>query len=243
MGSGAVKKPKPEVRALSDPYSEPAVNPLPPVVVALFIAVAVPEMIFSLGEAGVVGGPEAIGWRSAAIQTYAFSGDIFDWMLQNNTWPVEHLIRFISYPFVHFSLTHAAIAGVFLLALGKMVAEKFGQWQMLAIFSISGAFGALIYALVLNDPFPLGGAFPADYGLIGAFTYLLWRGLGAVGENQARAFTLIAALLGIQLLFGLIFGGSNDWIADLAGFTAGFGLSFFLAPGGWARIRARIRHD
>lgn len=228
---------------MHDPQSERAVNPLPPVVVALFIAVAVPELIFSLGESGLIGGPEAVGWRSAAIQTYAFSADIFDWMIRNQTWPVEHLIRFISYPFVHFSITHAAIAAVFLVALGKMVAEKFGQWQMLAIFSISGAFGALIYALVLNDPFPLAGSFPADYGLIGAFTFLLWRGLGAVGANQSRAFSLIAMLLGVQLLFGLLFGGSNDWIADLAGFGAGFAMSFFLAPGGWASIRAQIRRD
>jgi len=28
----------------------------------------------------------------------------------------------------------------------------------------------------------------------------------------------------------------------VAGFAAGFILSFFLAPGGWARIRAKIRH-
>lgn len=228
---------------MSQGNPEPAVNPLPPVVVALFIAVVVPEALFSLGAAGVIGGPGAIGWRSAAIQTYAFSGDIFDWMRTNGVWPTEHLIRFVSYPFVHFSITHAAIAGVFLLALGKMVAEKFGQWQMLAIFVISGAVGALAYGLILNEPYPLGGAFPPDYGLVGAFTFLLWRGLGAVGENQARAFTLIGALLGIQLLLGLLFGGNGDWVADLAGFATGFGLSFVLAPGGWASIRARIRRD
>ena len=35
----------------------------------------------------------------------------------------------------------------------------------------------------------------------------------------------------------------NDWVADLGGFVAGFVLSFVLAPGGWAAIRARIRHE
>ena len=48
---------------MSEGYSEPAVNPLPPVVVALFIAVVVPEALFSLGAAGVIGGPGAVGWR------------------------------------------------------------------------------------------------------------------------------------------------------------------------------------
>ena len=48
--------------------------------------------------------------------------------------------------------------------------------------------------------------------------------------------------MGIQLVFGLLFGGSNAWVADLAGFAAGFGLSFFLAPGGWAKLREKLRH-
>ncbi|MGV6850252.1 MAG: rhomboid family intramembrane serine protease [Marinibacterium sp.] len=222
---------------------ERAVNPLPPVVVVLFLAMAVPETLFSLGAAGVIGGPEAIGWRNAAVQTFAFSGDVFDWMVTNRIWPADQLMRFVTYPFVHFSLTHAAIAGVFILALGKMVAEKFGQWQMAVIFFASAAFGALLYGLLLNDPYPLAGAFPPAYGLVGAFTFLLWRGLGALGENQVRAFTLIGVLLGVQLLFGLLFGGSPDWVADLGGFAAGFALSFVLAPGGWGAIRARIRHD
>lgn len=228
---------------MSNIHQEPAVNPLPPVVIILFLAIVIPEAVFSLGAAGVAGGPSAIGWRSAAIQTYAFSGDIFDWMIRNQVWPPEHVMRFVTYPFVHFSLTHAVIAGVFVLALGKMVAEKFGQWQMAVIFFASAAFGALSYGLLLNDGLPLAGAFPAAYGLVGAFTFLLWRGLGALGENQVRAFTLIGVLLGVQLVFGLLFDGSNDWVADLGGFVAGFGLSFVLAPGGWASIRARIRHD
>ena len=64
-----------------------------------------------------------------------------------------------------------------------------------------------------------------------------------VGAQQGRAFTLIAFLMGIQLLFGLVFGGQKDWVADLAGFATGFGLSFFLAPGGWARMRGKIHRD
>ena len=50
-------------------------------------------------------------------------------------------------------------------------------------------------------------------------------------------------LLAIQLVFGLIFGGSGDWIADAFGFGFGFVSSFVLAPGGWARLREKLRHD
>lgn len=220
-----------------------AVNPLPPVVAALFLVIMGIEMAFFLGARGMVGGPAAVGWRLSAIQTYAFSGEIFDWMLANGRWPPEHLMRFVTYPFVHTSFTHALFVGVFVLAMGKMVAGVFGSLAMLAVFLVSGIGGALAYALILNDPIPLIGGFPAVYGLIGAFTFLLKGSLARIGANQARAFTLIALLMGIQLIFGLLFGGSRDWVADLGGFASGFGMSFFVAPGGWARMRGRIRHD
>jgi len=222
---------------------QPAVNPLPPVVAALFLVIMGIEIAFFLGSRGLIGGPQAVGWRLAAIQKYAFSADIFDWMMINGRWPFEHVMRFVTYPFVHASFTHALFVGVFVLAMGKMVAEVFGSVAMLIVFIVSGAGGALAFALLVNSPIPLIGGFPAVYGLIGAFTYLLWRSLATVGANQTRAFTLIAFLMGIQLVFGLLFGGNKDWVADLAGFATGFGLSFFLSPGGWTRMRGKIRHD
>ncbi|MFY9211956.1 MAG: rhomboid family intramembrane serine protease [Aestuariivita sp.] len=226
----------------SDPNASP-VNPLPPLVVVLFLAIVLIEAAFSLGEQGMIGGASAVGWRLWAMQTYAFSGEIFDWMWQTGQWPPEHLMRFVTYGFVHASLVHAAFAGVILLAMGKMVAEAFGQWRMLLIFVLSGAGAALIYAVLLDDPVPLIGAFPSVYGLIGGFTYLLWRNLEQMGQNQYRAFTLIGFLMAFQLIFGLLFGGQNDWIADVAGFVVGFALSFVLSPGGWSRMRDQIRHD
>lgn len=226
----------------SDPNTS-AVNPLPPVVAALFLVIIGIEVTFFLGAQGVIGGPEAVGWRLAAINRYAFSSEIFFWMRQNNTWPTEHLIRFVSYPFVHVSFTQTLFVGVFVLAMGKMVAEAFGGVAMLLIFIVSGIGGAVVYGLILPEANWLIGGFPAVYGLIGAFTFLLWQSLATVGANQTRAFSLIAMLMGIQLVFGLLFGGNNDWLADLAGFATGFGLSFFLMPGGWARIRNLIRRD
>lgn len=226
----------------SDPEIRP-VNPLPPVVVVLFLAILGIECVFSLGARGMIGGPGAVGWRLEGMQRYSFSSGILDWMWANNRWPPEQVMRFVTYPFVHGGFTHALFVGVFLLAMGKMVAESFGQLAMLTMFVLSGIGGAFAYSLFLNDPVPLIGGFPPVYGLIGGFTFLLWKSLAKVGSNQTRAFSLIAFLMGFQLLFGLLFGGQTDWVADLAGFATGFGLSFFLAPGGWARMRARIQHD
>ena len=219
------------------------VNPLPRVVIALFAVVMGIEALFSLGAQGIIGGPQAIGWRLGAIQGYAFSAEIFQWMLANGRWPVEHLARFVTYPFIHGNFTHALFAGVMLLALGKFVGEVFRGWAVLAVFFGASIGGAAIYGLLAGSPIPLLGAFPGVYGLIGAFTYLLWLRLGQEGGPQIRAFTLIAFLMGIQLIFGILFGGSRDWIADLSGFVFGFALSFVVSPGGFARLREKLRHD
>ena len=122
-----------------------------------------------------------------------------------------------------------------------MVAEVFRAWAVLVVFFAAALAGAMAHA-ALGVPQPLIGGYPAVYGLIGAFTFILWARLGAVNANRARAFTLIGFLLGIQLIFALIFGNTWDWVADIAGFVAGFALSFVVSPGGWSALRDRIRH-
>ena len=44
---------------------------------------------------------------------------------------------------------------------------------------------------------PLLGGFPAAYGLIGAYTMLLWTALAGTGDTQLKAFSLIAILMGL----------------------------------------------
>lgn len=238
MTPSAVKQ---GARAVTHPHNESPLNPLPPVVIALFLVIVGLEVAFTLGARGLVGGPEAVGWRLGTLERFAFSSEIFAWMRETGRWPVEHVLRFLSYPFVHASFTHALFAGVMLLALGKMVGEAMGSLAVVVIFFSSAAGGALIYALTVGGTLPLIGAFPPVYGLIGGFTYLLWLRLGQMGENQVRAFTLIGFLLGIQLIFGLLFGPSAEWVADLGGFAIGFMLSTVLVPGGWGKLVQRLR--
>lgn len=217
------------------------VNSLPPVVVALCLLIFGIELVFTLGAEGILGGPAAVGWRLAALQDYAFAPQQMWWMIETGQYPFDLLKRFVTYAFVHGSFTQAVFVCVFLLAMGKMAGEAMGEIAVVVIFVCSAIGGALVYGLLVDSRAGLIGGFPAVYGLIGAFTFLLRLNLSRVGAQQARAFSLIAMLMGVQLLFGLLFGGSPDWIADLAGFATGFGLSFFLIPGGWAAIRARLR--
>ena len=216
-------------------------NTLPPVVIVLALVMIVVEAAFLAAENGILGGRDGIGWRASAIEDYAFFGQVVDLMVERRQIFAAHLHRFVTYPFVHTSFTGMIFAGVFLLAMGKFVGEVFRGWAVLVVFFTSAIGGALAYGLILNDPRPLTGGFPAVYGLIGAYSYILWLVAGAQGESQLGAFRLIAMLMGIQLLFTAIFGGSNDWVADLGGFVSGFGVSFFVSPGGWARLMERTR--
>ena len=226
--------------SLSDHNSNPF-NALPPVVVALAVALFAIELLFQAGTAGIVGGAAGVGLRIEALNGFAFSPQLWDRMVEVGQFPPRQLLRLVSYSFVHLGFTHMLFVVVFLLAMGKLVAESFAAWAVLAVWAASSIAGALVYSFVPGAETALVGGYPAVYGLIGCYTFLMWTGLGAMGEDRIRAFTLIAFLLGIQLVFGLFFGGSATWVADLAGFVAGFLLSFIVSPGGWSRVMQKIR--
>jgi membrane associated rhomboid family serine protease len=148
------------------------------------------------------------------------------------------MARFVGYPFVHGTTTQAPFVVVILLALGKI-----GGRGVPLVGGAGGVLrGAIIGALAYGwwPRVPLFGAYPGDYGLIGAFTYLMWLRLAGSGREY-RAFSMIGLLLGAQLIFGVLFGGGMDWVADLAGFAAGFALTILVTPGGIGRMMDRLR--
>jgi membrane associated rhomboid family serine protease len=223
-------------------YDPSPVNALPPVVIVLFLVTFGVEAILAAADAGLIGGRQGVGWRLAAQQDYGFSPDILKWMWANGRWPLEHLTRFVTYPFLHHGFTQMLIAGVMVLALGKFVGEIFGGLFVGIVFFAASAFGALIYALVTGSQVWLFGSFPAGYGLIGAFSYVLWRRYEAMGEAQIKAFSLIGVLLGLQLVFAVLFGGDPTWIAEIAGFVMGFGLAVLRVPGQVGDLIAKLRN-
>jgi membrane associated rhomboid family serine protease len=103
-------------------------------------------------------------------------------------------------------------------------------------------------ALPLSHAGLLGG-YPANYGLIGAYSFLLWVRLVGSGDSQFREFRLIGFLLALQVTFAIVGiavygierGTSWDFVADIAGFATGFLLAFVVSPGGWGRVLAKIR--
>jgi membrane associated rhomboid family serine protease len=223
-------------------HNAPPLNPLPWIVWVLALPLIAMELVLSLAEAGVVGGPQGIGWRLQAVERFGLFPELLKYQWETGGHPLEELHRLVSYTLVHGSFTHALFAVVMLLALGKMVGEIFRWWGVAVVFLGSAAVGGAAYGLLVPDlRTQLIGAYPAVYGLIGAFTFLIWTRLALVGANRFRAFSLIGGLLFVQFVFGVLFGAGWDWVADIAGFATGFLLSFVVSPGGFRRVVAMMR--
>lgn len=227
-------------------------NPLPWVVWLLALPLIAVEVVLGLGQAGLAGGPEAIGWRLQAVQQFAFIPDAWWWMVENRRFPVEVVARIVTYPVINGSFTGALFAIVMLLALGKMVAEVFRWWAVLAVFFAGAIVAALVFAALPTAGFPLFGTFPPVYALIGAFTHLLWLRHRMTGARQLGAFKMIGFLLAIQPVFALFQFVLDPqpqvewfwvwmWLAELSSFATGFALAFVLLPGGWGRLVSLVR--
>lgn len=222
------------------PHESPF-NTVPPAVLWLVTMIVGIELALSAADQGWLGGPGGITWRQGAWQDYGCAPAVITEIFERGRGSIELWQRFLTYPFIHYSFTHALWASVLLLALGKFVGETFGNIRFLAVFFASTVIGALIYGFLSPRNLALLGAYPGVYGLIGAYTYVMWLALERIGENQLKAFQLIGVLLGIVLVYSMIFGGTPLWIAELAGFFVGLTLAPILAPGGWSAFLARIR--
>lgn len=233
---------------MQDPNAPP-INPLPPVVWLLALPMIALELLLNAGGSGMVGGPGAIGWRVEAMQQLAFAPDYLRQMIATQSFPLDGLWRLVSYPFVQVDMTQALFVVVIFLALGKFVGEVFAWWAVLAVFVVASAVAALAYAALPMAHYALIGGYPPVYGMIGAYSFILWLRLAGTGGNRLQAFRLIGFLLALQVVisvgtliwYGGEMGANWTWVADFAGFVTGFLMSFVVSPGGWSRVLARLR--
>jgi membrane associated rhomboid family serine protease len=229
-----------------DGYRESPFNRIPALVLVLVLAVLGIELVLSAASNGLIGGPEGVGWRLRAYQDYAFSTRVWNWMIDNRQFPTEHLMRLVTYPFLHPRFFDALLAGAFLLALGKGVSDALTPWAVAVIFVGASIAGAVAYGTFVDTEVALSSAYTPCFGLVGAITYVRWLNLHTAGASQIMAFRLIGVFMLFRLVWGvvnLIMGYPQDmqWVAELTGFATGFLLTFAFEPKGWHLILAKFR--
>ncbi|MGB1234272.1 MAG: rhomboid family intramembrane serine protease [Planktomarina sp.] len=220
--------------------NQPIVNQLPAGAILLFLPIVVIEMYFAGAEARLWGSFDA---RLNLIRDYTVVPELVDLSIQANRWSWDWLITFVTYPFVHGAFLQATFGAVFVLAIGKFVGEAMGSLALIIIFFVSAIVGAAMYVLLTADTYPMFGAFPAAYGLIGAFTFVRFAQAEGLRDQQVRAFQLIGILMALSLLFSAFFGGPNTWVGELFGAVTGFLTAAALRPGGVPYLLAKLRRD
>ena len=227
---------------MKDYNRPPVINPIPTAILAIFSGIILVEAFLFFGVSDPLGNSGAAAERMLLIQQYGVSPNLVNWMLETGNFSTDYVFRFIVYPFVNLSSLSVIFAGVLLLALGKMVGEVFSALSVILIWFLSTTLAAFFYSISATNGQILVGSYPGVYGFVGAYTFVSWITLRlAKNKNQSQAFSLIVALMSVQLLFSFLFGTGQFWIADFAGFVIGFIISFFLSPGGIKGVLSILR--
>jgi membrane associated rhomboid family serine protease len=163
---------------------------------------------------------------------------------------------FVTYAFLHGSLTHLSFNMIWLLAFGTPVARRFGPGRFLVFFLVAAAAGAVAHLLTHpGEKVPMIGASGAIAGAMAAALRFVFQRGGPLGLLRSsdpdayrvpaaplstmllspRALLFIAVWFGLNALFGAagftlpgMQGQSIAWQAHVGGFIAGlFGFSAF----------------
>jgi len=216
----------------------PAVNPLPPAVIVLFLAVVIGEAYIAGAEAQLWGQFDA---RIGLIRQFAFLPEGFERAVSAGIWQPELFWRMLTYPFVHDAVMQSILASVLILALGKFVGEILGNTAVFAIFGISSVCAALGYAQFTSSTYPLFGGHPPAYGLIGGFSFVLFSRAEGLLSHQLRASRMLGLLMAINISFSLFSSGQTLWVAELCAAVAGFISAALIQPSGLASLVAKFR--
>ena len=221
-------------------------NPLPALLWLILLAIIAVEAVLWLGGQGIIGGPQALGWRLQAITRWGFSGAVQSVMLENRHFASAYLVRYAAFSFIHTGPLHAFFVVVLLAALGKYVSDAFGALRMLSVLAPATLGAAVIFGLIAGEGERawLVGGMPMVFALVGAASWWRWRRPAESGEDDTRrrrALGLIGGVMLLRAVIGVAFEPGHAWIADLAAFGLGLALASVIGPGGWAMIRARLR--
>ena len=139
------------------------------------------------------------------------SAPIFQW---GNWWTLITAI------YLHGGLLHIFFNTMWIRQLGPLVEDLFGPMRLFVIFTVSGAFGFLLSAL-MGNAYTLG----ASGSIFGLLAAAIVYGRRTGSSMFTQQFVQWAVIL---FIFGFIFEGVDNW-AHGGGFVGGYGMAYLFS--------------
>ncbi|MEM7243514.1 MAG: rhomboid family intramembrane serine protease [Pseudomonadota bacterium] len=216
-------------------------NKMPLAVLVVIALVGGMELIIQGAESGIIRGQDGMGLRTNWAQFLGFSLSIYEPMWITKSYDLIEIYRLFTFGFIQHSLSTALVALAIFAALGKYVAENFGQLCFLLLTFVAPIIGLLVYIALIPSASLIIGLFPAVFAMVGGFTCRQIDVRRETGEALLPAFTLIGFFMAVQLFFFVAFDGSFEWVAHFFAFVVGFTIANFFGPLGRSRRNSMIR--
>jgi len=193
------------------------------------------------------GGPQPVGGFSSAPATWTVLGiTLVMWLAleaSGGSSDPDVLLRFgakygpliaegewwrlVAPVFLHIGFLHLLANCFALIIFGGVVERTFGARNYLTIYLAAGVFGNIFSYWAA--PALGAGASGSVSGIVGAYGAFLLINRRLFGEMGRRSLTTIIAIVAINVVFGLVARGVDNW-AHLGGFVAGLVLGWWLGP-------------
>ena len=216
-------------------------NKMPTAVLVVIGIVGAVELLIQGAESGIIRGQDGISLRTLLGLRLGFSLSIYEPMWITKQYDLISIYRLFAFGFVQHSLSMALVSLAIFAALGKYVAEHFGQICFLLLTFIAPIIGLLLYVTLIPSSGWVIGLMPAVFAMVGGFTSRQIEVRRETGEALLPAFTLIGFLMAAQLFFFAAFNGSLEWISHFFSFLVGFAIANFFGPLGRTRRSNVIR--
>lgn len=196
-----------------------------PVVVALMLLNALPELTLEAAGNGFFGSPN---WRLWALSYGAlWRGLMFDW---KPNFTLQPLTMFLTYGFLHTGFPHLLGNLLGILVLARETLARVGQKGLAAIYAVALIAGAVGFIVLSTSVQPMIGASGAVYGLASAWIYWDWRDRLMAGRSWLPTLALLVALALTNVISWWSWSGQLAWQTHLGGAVGAWICAWWLDP-------------
>ncbi len=207
-------------------HIRPGIHPNSPAVLWLVGLTCLPEALFTLLSADLIGQGNL---RNLALAYGAFWNGVLreGW---TTLYPFQRELMFITYAFLHGGFLHLIGNMIAVLALGGIVVARIGQQGFLLLYALTAIGGAAGFALLSGSTSPMIGASGAVFGLIGAWKFWEWQVRRKMRADMGPLWRSLLGLAALNVLLWVLLSGLLAWEAHLGGFVTGVLFAAIVTP-------------